>query len=50
MHRSASSDRKSVAHFQALTELHEREEHARLSKAERASASGAAADDENQSG
>ena len=43
------SVRKALTHFQALNEQHEREEHSRL-EAERASASGAVADDENLSG
>ena len=45
------SVREALSHFQALNEQHEREEHARQAEAvERASASGAVADDENQSG
>ena len=51
---TAGLDREFVleapAHFQALDEQHEREEHARQNEIERASPCGAAADEENQCG
>ena len=44
------SVRETLAHFQAMNERHEREEHAHQNEIECASACGAAADEENQCG